>query len=388
MEKVKISDKNKLILEGMISFIITELFIYAFELKNNVVYGTIIIGILTFLIDFSREKINLIDKNRKRFVIVNSIFSLIFSLTILIQTKIKYVGLSQTLEEDTFGNFELMDILKYFIIYVFVWVGMASIYFIIEKITQKRLVQNEDEEEISRKRKIKCWAIYTGTIAVFYMIFFLIWYPGSVLADSFSSIYQMTGAMELNNHFPIVYTFFVGIFIKIGQVINNYNIGIALYSIVQIFIIAGILGYFVLWLKQKKVKSIYLLFTIIYFVGNALFATYAITMWKDPLFCAFLFLLMLKLYDVVESKGRKLDNPFFLTSIIILNLLISFFRNNGIFIIAIIGIILTICYRKVSKKFLIANVISIITIILIQGPLYNFLNIATPSEESLGIWLF
>lgn len=147
MEKVKISDKNKLILEGMISFIITELFIYAFELKNNVVYGTIIIGILTFLIDFSREKINLIDKNRKRFVIVNSIFSLIFSLTILIQTKIKYVGLSQTLEEDTFGNFELMDILKYFIIYVFVWVGMASIYFIIEKITQKRLVQNEDEED-------------------------------------------------------------------------------------------------------------------------------------------------------------------------------------------------------------------------------------------------
>lgn len=71
-----------------------------------------------------------------------------------------------------------------------------------------------------------------------------------------------------------------------------------------------------------------------------------------------------------------------------INLLISFFRNNGIFIIAIIGIILTICYRKVSKKFLIANVISIITIILIQGPLYNFLNIATPSEESLGIWLF
>ena len=128
-----------------------------------------------------------------------------------------------------------------------------------------------------------------------------------------------------------------------------------------------------------------MIFTLFYFIGNSVFATYAICMWKDPLFCLFLFLFMLKLYDIIESKGKKLDDPFFVTSIILLNFLVAFLRNNGIFIIILIGIIITICYRKSSKIFLATNIISLIVIILIQGPLYNVLNIKTPSEESLGI---
>lgn len=377
---------NLLIIETIISFILTEVFVYVFELDNHVIYDLIITGIITFLIDTFRIHIYKQVKNDKKFLIVNSIFSIIFSLVILVQTKIQYLGIvSQSLTEDTFQDFKPIDIIKYILIYICVWLVMSIIYFIIEKLKEKKCIQEEESSDMNRKSKQKHWLLYTGTIAICYIIVFLIAYPGSVLADSFSSIYQIIGQRELDNHFPIMYTLFVGIFMKIGEWIGNYNIGVALYSIVQILIIAGILGYFVLWLKQKHVKSIYLLFTILYFIGNALFAIYALTMWKDPLFCIFLFLLMLKLYDIVESNGKKLKQPGFIISMIILNLLIAFLRNNGVFIILLIAIVLAIKYRYSSKKFLIANVTSIIIILFIQGPIYTWLGITTPIEESLGI---
>ena len=374
-------------IEALCGFIITELLIYSFALNNNVVYVVMITMLLTFLLEFFRRNIDIKVKDSRRLIILNSIFSVFLSFCILLQTKIQYNGdIAQKLDmEGTFQRFHAIDILKFFIAYILVWLGIAAVYFIVEKIKQKKVIQDETIKVINKKDKWKYWAIFSGVIAVFYIIFLFICYPGSVFGDSLNSIWQVLGTAELSNHFPIFYTWFVGIFVFIGNCLNNYNIGVALYSLTQILIISGVLGYFILWLKLKGIKTIYLIFTLFYFIGNSVFATYAICMWKDPLFCLFLFLFMLKLYDIIESKGKKLDDPFFVTSIILLNFLVAFLRNNGIFIIILIGIIITICYRKSSKIFLATNIISLIVIILIQGPLYNVLNIKTPSEESLGI---
>ena len=377
----KLKDKDFVIFEGILSFMIAELLVHIFGFKNNICYLTIFTGILTFLMDYVRKNIKNNDKNE---TIVTIIFDIIFSIVILIQTKINFIGgISQSLQENTFEKFVGIDILKYIVIFILVFIIIEAIQIFIKKIKKEEILQEQDE--LDKKKKIKYWGIYTLAIFIPYIIFFLIHYPGSVLADSFSSIYQITGEIKLNNHFPILYTFFVGIFIKIGQAINNYNIGIALYTITQIMIVSAGLGYFLTWLKEKKVKNIYILLTTIYFIGNAIFATYAITMWKDPLFCLFLFILMLRLYDVLESNGEILKKTSVMIQFIVLNILISFLRNNGIYITLLIGLILLIKYWKNYKKFIIGNAIVAILIVFIQGPLYSYLEIKTPSEESFGI---
>lgn len=375
----KLSNNDFIIIEGILSFIITELLVHIFQLENNICYLVIGIGILTFLIDYLRKNLK---NNDKKETIITIVFDMIFSLAILVQTKINFTGkISQGSEENTFESFTSIDILKYLIIFILTFIVIEIIQIIIKKVRKEEIIQ----EKIELDQKIKYWCIYTSIIFIPYIIFFLIHYPGSVLADSFSSINQIVGSRALDNHFPIVYTFFVGIFMKIGQAINNYNIGVALYTITQITIISGGLGYFLVWLKGKNIKDIYILLVAIYFIGNAIFATYAITMWKDPLFCLFLFILMLRLYDVVESNGEILKKTSVMIQFIILNILISFFRNNGTYITLLIGLILLIKYWKNYKKFIIGNAVVAILIVFVQGPLYSKLKIKTPSEESFGI---
>lgn len=380
----KFISNNIIVIEGIISFILLELLIYTFDITNNVCYLVISSAILTFMIEYVRKNANFKSRINK---IVNIIFSIIFSATILVQTKINYNGkISQKFDENAFSKFELIDILKYILIFMMVFLLVLLIETLVENIRKKELIlDNKADNKPNKKSKWTSWLIYTGIIAAFYIIFLLIYYPGSVLADSFSSIYQILGIRQLDNHFPIMYTFFVGIFIKIGSAINDLNIGIFLYSLTQIIIISSGLGYFLVWLKEKKVKAIYRLLTLIYFIGNSVFATYAIIMWKDPLFCLFLFLLMLKLYDVIDTKGEILSKTSTIIQFIILDILISFFRNNGIYIITVIVLILTIMYWKKFKKFILSNIIVVCIILVIQGPIYKALNITTPIQESLAI---
>lgn len=371
---------NKLnIIILMLSFMLIEASTCLFNCKNNIVYiilETVILFItLKYLI---KNKISI----QKNTIIINSIFSFIMSITIDIQNKVQYIGKIDTnLEDLNLSSFGAIDILKVIFIFAIIFIIITAVEI---KLKDKTNIE-EESKEVNQKYGIKKWLIYFLIIFIPYIIFLLINYPGSVLADSFSSIYQITGYLKYNNHFPIMYTLFVGIFVNIGSTIENYNIGVALYSITQISIISGCIAYFMLWLKNKNINKLYIAIVAIYFAASTIFATYAITMWKDPLFNIFLFMYMLKLYDIIETNGESLKNKGNVASIIILNFLVAFLRNNGIFIITILGVILTIKYIKKFKAFTIANILSIIIILIIQGPIYKLLELKTPAEESLGI---
>ena len=110
-------------------------------------------------------------------------------------------------------------------------------------------------------------------------------YPGSIQGDSFSSIRQIIEVGHPNNnHHPVAYTLFLGIFLKIGELFSDYNIGICCYSVVQSVLMALVICRAVSFLQENGAHRIYMAATIVFYALEPLFAAYAISLWKDTLY--------------------------------------------------------------------------------------------------------
>lgn len=378
--KTIVKENKNLILEFIISVIITKLGIGLFGIENNSIYVVIAVSIIMLLMDkLVKDKDYL--KNKKE-IIPLIIYALLISIVFTIQSKITFngdVGLSYL--ENTFSSFEMLDIAKILVVFV-ITVLMTLNLGIWFKNTQFSII---DKEKITTKKQIKYWIISSIFVAIPYLLYLLTYAPGAVLGDSLTSIVQGWGDVPFNNHHPVLYSMFVGIFMRIGRMLNNNNIGTMLYSTAQMLIMSGIIGYFLVWLKKHNVKMKYILLTYLFFVANTIFAAYAIIMWKDPLFCGFIFLMTLFLYDIISQNGEPLKHFYGIFKFVILSVLIAFFRNNGIYIVIGMYIAILIWSRKKLLIFNIVNTITVIAIIIIQGPIYTKLGIISPTEESLAI---
>lgn len=242
--KTIVKENKNLILEFIISVIITKLGIGLFGIENNSIYVVIAVSIIMLLMDkLVKDKDYL--KNKKE-IIPLIIYALLISIVFTIQSKITFngdVGLSYL--ENTFSSFEMLDIAKILVVFV-ITVLMTLNLGIWFKNTQFSII---DKEKITTKKQIKYWIISSIFVAIPYLLYLLTYAPGAVLGDSLTSIVQGWGDVPFNNHHPVLYSMFVGIFMRIGRMLNNNNIGTMLYSTAQMLIMSGIIGYFLVWLK-------------------------------------------------------------------------------------------------------------------------------------------
>ena len=124
----------------------------------------------------------------------------------------------------------------------------------------------------------------------------------------------------------------------------------------------------------------------LYFGLFKLVPLYSVTIWKETPFSIFVILLSLQIIDVVLSKGKKLKDKKFVTMYILNILLISFLRNNGIYVVAGTTIILLFAFKnKENKVFRIVSSTVLILTLLLQGPIYNALKINGRYVEKLGV---
>ncbi|MCI8530031.1 MAG: hypothetical protein HFH82_12925 [Lachnospiraceae bacterium] len=234
--------------------------------------------------------------------------------------------------------------------------------------------------------------LITFFIFAMWFPYFLTYYPGLIFGDSLNSIYQALGIQNWNNHFPILYTFFIKICIKFGLMLGNINLGYAFYTIIQMIAISCILSYVVCWLKHKNIIFLSVI-SCIYYAFEPSFPQHAIAMWKDGIFSVSLLYLCTLLFDLVLSKGELLRSKSFLLQNIISIFIICFFRNNGVYIIAVITISMLI-YTFIDRqnyKEKIHYILTLCTIIfmvfIITGPIYKVLNIEDDEVEKYGILL-
>lgn len=215
--------------------------------------------------------------------------ALMFGTMLALGRKIQFSGdVHASYTHNTFDNFAWTDLA----VFAAAAVGAFVLLLAVDRLYDA-FARPLKRKAFDKKLFVICFAM----LCLCWLPFFLKDFPGSVLGDSFGSIQQALGDAAFSNHFPVVYTLFVGIFLKIGAAMGSLTGGVFLYSLTQYVLLAAAYAYFLTWLDSKGVRRWYIIASLLFFAIPQTFAMQAVVMWKDPLFTAFLLLLTMQLAD-------------------------------------------------------------------------------------------
>lgn len=240
-----------------------------------------------------------------------------------------------------------------------------------------------------KKSYKKDFAIYLLVILICWLPYVILLYPGTITHDAIDEIAQLYNNkdmcwtqrsivlinpdMIINNHHPVFYTGILGLFCKLGAVINSYETAFYIYTVLQCIFLASVLSYTVVFTKKHKAKKGFIIFEVLFFALNPLLADFACTIVKDVPFTAVTLLAMLGIYDILDSKEKK---PTSYILLFVECMLMMLLRNNGIYMLAIFLAVAVIVLVKSDKKKLIKTASTVIISVLVFQ--IGFINIICP----------
>lgn len=163
-----------------------------------------------------------------------------------------------------------------------------------------------------------------------YLPFIIIKYPGTPGWDFYhylNNYYKYDDV--LTQHFPIIYVLISMKFIDFGNYIGNANIGLFLLTLVHT--LCMLLAFATTFYYQKKWNTNYKFryFLLFFYCLNPIFLHYSTTIYHDIIYSSLILVYVLLLTDIVKNDISKKKTIFLL----IISLLITLTRKNGIFII-------------------------------------------------------
>lgn len=228
-----------------------------------------------------------------------------------------------------------------------------------------------------------------------WLIYVIAFYPTIMTIDAYNQLKQFFGLknyytdtvvtlsenMLITNHHPVLHTWLLGGFVKLGRIVFNDNFGLFLYSALQIGVLAGALAYTISYLKSQKVKNRFLYILLLIYALVPVFPFYAMTATKDVLYTAFLIFFVIEIHKLV-TQNAKLNRKKAIY-LIILSVLISLMRNNGIFIVIPVWLVLFFYSKENKKKIGIILASSVCLFLLYMQVLLPFLNITPGSKREV-----
>ena len=176
--------------------------------------------------------------------------------------------------------------------------------------------------------------------------------------------------VTITNHHPVIHTLLLGTCVKIGTLINNVNLGLFIYSVIQILTLTSTLAYTIKFLKNQNINNNYLLLMLLVYSLVPAFPFYSMSAVKDVIFTSLIILYITKLYEFIKTDEITISN---IIKTSILMILIILFRNNGIHTLALSFPFLLLLKKTKKYKYKIITLI-----ILFLGFNYTYNNIILP----------
>lgn len=237
-------------------------------------------------------------------------------------------------------------------------------------------------------------------ILLAWLPYMLIFYPANLGPDGLDEIAQVVGNKAgcwtaktvqfpedatsiLNNHHPIVYTLLLGIAFKFGKWIGDVNVGIFLLALFQAVVLAGMLSYVLQLLRRMEIPNIVYRLVISFFMFWPVIPMYAITLTKDTLFTVTILYLTAMTIEMRIWRDSFWKSKSKAIKLMLCMVAMTLLRNNGVYIVAIMLVVLAIMERKNIKRigviFGIPIVLYSILFIRILLPAFNIPN-GSPRE--------
>lgn len=209
-----------------------------------------------------------------------------------------------------------------------------------------------------------------GIIFALWFPTFLAFFPGAFVYDAADEYIQVI-TRQFSMHHPLIHVLALGGCIHAAEYVGlSANVGIAVYTIIQMIICAAIAAYFVNFLQKKGVNKKYILGTILFIGLFPVFPMYAVCSAKDTLFTAFFLLVVLFLWEFADDNGAFFKIKFI--GFVVASVAMMLLRNNGMYAylvaIPVVGILLYA--GKYNRK----NVIKLLVLMILSIVLYKGVN--------------
>ncbi len=273
------------------------------------------------------------------------------------------------------------------------WFGYSTIFYIcivllfsycnqwLERIKQR----NEKEISFFTNNK-RSFFIVMVIIILAWLPYLLKYFPGNATSDSMSQVLQALGITKLNNHHPVIHTAVIWIGMTIGKAIGNYNLGMAVYSVIQMCIMAAIFSFAIYYMAKRQLPIIVRILSLIFFACYPVNSLYSITMWKDVIFSGLVVVFVIGIVEIITNQNtffkRKINSILFIITCIGMIL----FRNNGIYMAILTMPFLCIIVKRYRKQLLITCFIILAIYSVFKGPVFSMFDIKGASiREALSI---
>ncbi len=333
MKEIKIDKKIILnIIITIIAFFATCSIPYIINFENNLTYSNSIISLIIFVSFIYLLKKTIKIENTEKIKNV-SILGIIFSTFLVLGNNIK-----------TNGTVEYKNIKMYFaIIFISFIISslLVEIYKIIEKIENKK-----DKERVHKLSKKKRTLIIFSIIIICWIPVLLAAYPGYFCYDAQVQFDDYTENNVTTWH-PPIHTFTLGFIITlIEKITHSYNIGIFVYTCLQMIIVASCFTYCISFLEKYKVSKIIRIISIIYYAIFPVVVMFAMCSTKDTIFSAIVVVSIIKALEALLDKEKFLNSNWQQIKFALIIFLAMVFRNNAIYAYIPFLIVFTISFKN------------------------------------------
>ncbi len=209
---------------------------------------------------------------------------------------------------------------------------------------------------------------------------FLLWipywlsvYPGVFSYDAYDE-WRMVADGIYSSHHPLIHTLFLGGAVEgIHAITGNYNLGIAVYTIVQMLLLSACFSYIIYRLNKRFHSFFMQVATLVYFSLQPVIAMFAIAAVKDTLFCAAEMAFFLLIFEFFRNREEFLKDRNNVKELAAFAFLTMILRNNGLYI-ALVCVVLILIFsipylKKYYKKLLLLIALIAVPYFLYIGPL-------------------
>ncbi len=326
-------------------------------------------------------------EKEKRLKVVGIIFGCIIAFLEVIGT------LAQEIWRNTSANFTL-NICTYIILKFIAYMPiMTAIFTIIcDRLKNKKDTDNEQKEEVKSEKtfftsNIKSFLIVWGILVIAYLPWYLNYFPGTTSFDTNYQLMQGFGIYNYTNHHPVLHTFIISNVIKcVSDITGSFTIAFGTLSLIQLILSAAVFSFIIYYMAKKNIKTIYRILALIFFALTPFIGQLNIAIWKDTPFSLLVLLMIIPLIELVTNKENFLKSKWKIIFTIILFSFVPFFKNTGIYILAITYVVVLTTNIKNWKSISIMFGIPIILYLVISGPVFNKMKIEqTESAEFLTV---
>ncbi len=228
-----------------------------------------------------------------------------------------------------------------------------------------RLSVKKNDEKALDFRQI--WAV----IFILWLPVFFAMYPGAFVYDATEEYIQVI-SRSFSMHHPLFHVLMLGGIVHLAEYLGlGANLGIAVYTILQMIVFSAVLAYAVFRLAKKGLNKKFQLAVILFFGLFPVFPMYAVCSAKDTLFTASVLVVVMLLIDHMEDAGEFYAKKRVL--FVIASVFVMLFRNNGVYayVIAILVIaVIGLCVRFDRKNLARLMVLMLLSVVLYKGTDY------------------